>query len=61
MKYRHTSRRSGIHYLTISEIMRTPLNSETEETVKPPLDPDQILALVDLIFLCSDEAKTIPS
>ena len=40
----------------------TSINSETPETVKPlEDDPARILALVDLIFLCVDAQKTVPS
>ena len=38
------------------------INNETTQTVTPiQEDPDRILALVDLIFLCADDAKTVPS
>ena len=38
-----------------------PINSEDAEAVKPTQDPAWILALVDLIFLCKDEGRTVPS
>lgn len=42
--------------------VKSPINSETSETVKPlEQDPEKVLALVDLIFLCVDAQKTIPS
>ena len=38
-----------------------PINSEDTEAVKPAQDPAWILDLVDLIFLCKDEGRTVPS
>jgi hypothetical protein len=32
-----------------------------EEANKLENDPEKILALIDLIFICSDNSKTIPS